>query len=356
MRGIAVLMVVAWHYLGATIDPRLGLWAWGMSRTLILGRTGVDLFFVLSGFLITGIILDRSRPAAAFLGSFYVRRALRILPPYLLLVGVFWLIVSTGASNAAFNDDTPLWRHLTFTQNLWMAENGRWGPDAISVTWSVAIEEQFYVLFPLLLLLARRHVPMALLALAVVSIAYRAFAYHGPATTFTSYVSTPARLDALALGGVLAWAWREPRARAWLESNRRLLFATMAVGAALTPVLAIVIARDMGWHMFYWAHTFLSAFFCLSLACVLLARQTWLGGLLRAKWLRSAGGLSYSLYLFHPFMLSCAFLLAARTEHIRNLGDFGVVLAALAATIVLCRFSARCIEQPAIRAGRRFTY
>ena len=357
LRGIAVLMVVLWHYVGAIIDPSLGAWATALAQILVLGRTGVDLFFVLSGFLITGIVFDRTRQATRFLGAFYVRRALRILPPYLFLVGVFWMVVEAGVSNQAFNAETPLWRHLTFTQNLWMAEHGRWGPGAISVTWSVAIEEQFYLFFPpLLLLLPRRCVPIALLSLAVASIVYRFLSYNGPATAFTAYVTTPARLDALALGGLLAWAWRDPRSRSWLQVHRRVPYAMAGAGVALLPVLAFFIARDLGWHMFYWGHTYLSLFFVAALTAVLLARDTSLGGFLRGRWLRFAGGISYSVYLFHPLVLACAFLLAARTEQIRNFGDAAIAVAALAVTVAFCWLSSRRVERPAIRFGRRLTY
>lgn len=352
-----MLMVLAWHYLGATIDPNLGFLAKATARTLFLGRTGVDLFFVLSGFLITGIILDRTRNATSFLASFYLRRALRILPSYLVLVTVFWLIVAAGASNPAFNADVPWWRHLTFTQNYWMSEHGRWGPDAISVTWSVAIEEQYYLVFPLLMLLVpRRMVPAMLGAVALASIAWRAWVYAGPDSVMAAYVSTPARLDALALGGLLVLAWRAPRARAWLESNRRAVFAVTAGALAIAPALAVLVARDLAWHMFHWAHTYLSLFYSCVLLCVLLAGSTRFGALLRTKWLRFTGGISYSVYLFHPFMLSCAFLIAGRTEHIRDWSDAAIVAAALAATLTYCTLSARAIEQPAIRFGRRFAY
>src|SRR4029453_4834670 len=257
LRGIAALMVLAWHYIGAIVDPSLGPWAHWLAATLILGRTGVDLFFVLSGFLITGIILGRSRENLPFLGVFYLRRALRILPPYLLLVGIFWMVVWSGASNPAFNDETPLWRHLTFTQNCWMADHARWGPGAISVTWSVAIEEQFYLVFPLLMLLVpRRLLPAMLIALAVASVLYRLSVYTGPSAAFDAYVSTISRLDGLAVGGLLACAWRQPAIRARLEANRSGVFALTAVGLAIVPVLGYLVQTDLGWHMFHWGHTY----------------------------------------------------------------------------------------------------
>jgi peptidoglycan/LPS O-acetylase OafA/YrhL len=171
-------MVLVWHFVGAMIDPQLGSWTKIVYHLTILGRTGVDLFFVLSGFLITGIILDRKKSARPFLVSFYARRLLRIAPSYLLLVLVFWSVVSQGVRNDAFNADTPLWHHLTFTQNWWMAAQDKWGPGAISVTWSVAIEEQFYIAFPVLVILTpHKRLPLLLTLIAGFSIASRAFAY-----------------------------------------------------------------------------------------------------------------------------------------------------------------------------------
>ena len=357
LRGIAVLMVLAWHYLGATIDPTLALWAKAIARTLILGRTGVDLFFVLSGFLITGIILDRARSRRDFLLSFYARRCLRILPPYLLLVSVFWLFVSMGADNSAFNADTPLVRHLTFTQNEWMAENHRWGPDAISVTWSVAIEEWYYLCAPVLLLcVPRRWVPAVLVIVALASIGGRALVYTGPATAMRAYVSTAFRLDGLALGGLVAWAWRNESAHQWLQEKRVWLFRIAAMCLMATPLLAILIARDLSWHMFRWAHTYLAFFFTIVLVNVLLARGSRPVALLRSAALRFLGSVSYSVYLFHPFMLSSAFLIAGRSEHIRSASDALVVVAALFATLLLGLASRDWFERPLIRLGRRYAY
>jgi peptidoglycan/LPS O-acetylase OafA/YrhL len=154
LRGLAVSMVLIWHFVGCMIDQSLGSWAKVVFDITIFGRTGVDLFFVLSGFLITGIVLDRSSDAKSFFQSFYIRRVLRIVPSYMVLVSVYWLIVAAGKNNYAFNTETPIMDHLTFTQNWWMSSNEKWGPAAISVTWSVAIEEQFYLFFPIILLIA----------------------------------------------------------------------------------------------------------------------------------------------------------------------------------------------------------
>ncbi|MBY5441593.1 acyltransferase family protein [Rhizobium leguminosarum] len=145
--------------------------------------------FLSAGFLIIGIILDRQQPAFRFLRHFYLRRVLRIVPSYLALVVLFWSAVYAGASNAVFNADTPLWRHLTFTQKIWMATHEQWGPGGISVTWSVAIEEQFYLIFPFVILFLPKRMLLPMLALvAGASIIYRSVGYFAYGSVFTMYV------------------------------------------------------------------------------------------------------------------------------------------------------------------------
>jgi len=225
------------------------------------------------------------------------------------------------------------------------------------VNWSVAIEEQFYLAFPLLILLLKpRHVPAMLVAVAVVSIGYRLAVYSGPATAFDAYVSTIARLDGLAVGGVLAWAWRIQDVRSRLADKRGLVFAAAGAGFFVLPVLALAISRDLGWHMFHWGHTFLSLWFGAMLLSVLLARGTFGAAPLRARLTRFAGKISYSLYLFHPLVLSAVFMAAGRPELVRGLPDAGYVLCALVLTVTLCWLLSRFVETPAIRSGRLLKY
>lgn len=357
LRGIAVLMVLAWHYLGALINPSIAPWAKATARTLILGRTGVDLFFVLSGFLITGIILDRRATVARFLASFYLRRSLRIWPAYLLLVALFWLGVAGGLDNSAFNSDISPIRHLTFTQNEWMAEHRRWGADAISVTWSVAIEEWYYLFAPLVLLcVPLRWIPALLLCIALASGAARAWMYAETANSMRAYVSTPFRLDGLALGGVVAWAWRDARARDWLDGHIRVLVGVTLSCVAAVPLLAVLIAHDFARHMFTWAHSYLAVFYSLVLATVLTLSGRHSVSLLRHPALQFVGDISYATYLFHPFVLSCAFLLARRPEHITVASDAWVVAAALIVTLLFCWASRRFLERPLIRFGHSHPY
>ena len=357
LRGIAVGIVLIWHFVGAMLDTSLGAWTKVVYHTTILGRTGVDLFFVLSGFLITGIILDRKQSAGHFLKHFYIRRVLRIVPSYALLVIVFWLVVLSGVSNSVFNAETPWWRHITFTQNLWMAEHERWGPGAISVTWSVAIEEQFYMVFPVLALLTpRRLLPGLLVCTAVFSCFFRAMAFVEFSSVYTMYVHTISRLDGLAMGGLIAYLWRSPAFDLWLAKHSRafrLWSITMCAGA---PLLAIGIAGNLARTMATWGHSYLTIFFGTGLIFILRSLGSPNVAWLRNRSLGRLGHISYTVYLFHPLLLSVVFLLASRPERLSSSGDLLLAVVALLLTLLWSSISLRWLEKPLISFGRQWRY
>src|SRR5450432_1432838 len=180
LRGIAILLVLVWHFTGMLVDPEQGVVQNAAWRYLIFGQSGVDLFFVLSGFLIIGILID-NRESPTYFKTFYIRRALRILPPYLILVAGFWLCVELAGHRLAhyFDWQLPLWSLLTFTQNWVMASINDFGSPLIGGTWSLAIEEQFYVFAPaLMLVLPKRLLPKAIIAIGIASIVARSFYFY----------------------------------------------------------------------------------------------------------------------------------------------------------------------------------
>src|SRR5438309_6845821 len=143
LRGFAILMVLFFHYFESAPLPRYAAAAGQMTWTAI------DLFFVLSGFLIGGILLD-ARQSPNYFSTFYCRRAFRILPLYAALLLAYAILRPTVAGDwFAFQvTSVPLVAFLTFTQNFWMAVPANFGGGA-GITWSLAIEEQFYLLAPL---------------------------------------------------------------------------------------------------------------------------------------------------------------------------------------------------------------
>src|SRR5262249_44795416 len=145
-----------------------------LQRAGSLFFSGVDLFFVLSGFLIGGIVLDH-RDSASLLPAFYARRFFRIIPLYALLLVSFFVCrelpgLSQTNRGLYFTSTVPEWSYLCFTQNIAMAVKRDIGPYWLGVTWSLAVEEQFYLLAPLALLrLTTRQIVIGCVALIVAS-------------------------------------------------------------------------------------------------------------------------------------------------------------------------------------------
>jgi peptidoglycan/LPS O-acetylase OafA/YrhL len=273
------------------------------------GLVGVDMFFVLSGYLIGGNLIDRKgRPD--YFTDFYRRRAFRILPLYLLLLALAPLPLSQ-----------PLWHYLTFSQNLWWAWNDNiTGWD--SVTWSLAVEEQFYAVAPLIVaFVPLSRLPAVLLGLAALAPACRAMATNATAT----YVLMPCRMDALFAGMLVAWI-----VRFWRPRPGIVLAAIMVSGAAFVCTVGNAASRSSV-QLWGAGYTLEAAFF----ACMLLAMvmQGWRGNRVLG-WL---GVRAYGLYLTHTLMIDWT----------------GNALVGVGLSLAVSALAWRWIEEPLIRFGRK---
>lgn len=357
LRGIAVLLVLMWHFVGAVISPSLGVTAKITAAILIFGRTGVDLFFVLSGFLIIGILIDR-RNCSNYFRVFYTRRALRILPPYALLLVTFWTLSAILPKNYYFGWQIPWWSYLTFTQNWFMIKMNDWGPAASSVTWSVAIEEQFYLLFPLVVFFTPpKYLKLVLIWIGITSALGRAgcyalFSYNA----FLPYVATCLRLDGLCVGGLVAVALRDPAFWAKLKALRPFIRKSNLFLLALVPVFLIGLHSNPRSTMYYWGHSYLTLLYSISLTTILLSDGGIVAKTLRSRPLRELGTISYSLYLFHPMIIGLAFLSSGKKEQLTSAWDTMLLGGSLLFTIGLCLASYSWIEWRLLAYGHRLKY
>ncbi len=258
-------------------------------KGLYVGWAGVDLFFVLSGFLITGILID-ARGSERYFSSFYARRTLRIFPLYYLIAFLslivlpafpfaYDLLVGLGAPR----EQWPYWLYLT---NFAVAERERFIHGILDVTWSLAIEEQFYLAWAVVVWLCPTRLLGPLCAAIIVAVAgARIWALAAGATAIDVYVLTLYRADGLATGALLAWAMR----RGWLAGAGGSALALSAL-----TVLGVVGVSWLDGESWWWGPTMQKAGYTLLaltggawiVAAVRLPDAHWWPRALSAGWLR----------------------------------------------------------------------
>jgi len=201
IRGLAVLLVIGSHFVRFLPDAPFLL---PLKAVMTYGWAGVDLFFVLSGFLITGILL-KSKGAANYFGTFYMRRVLRIFPLYYaVLIAVFLAAPHLpAAAQEAVPRPDDRWLYFVYLTNWLVLWHGTWGPNVVGHFWSLAVEEQFYLVWPFIVfVLPERRVAIASIFLAVAALIVRLvwIAHTGPAQALA--IATVTRMDSLALGAL----------------------------------------------------------------------------------------------------------------------------------------------------------
>lgn len=364
LRGIAIGAVVVYHYFQLTHLAQHGTWVSYLQSSVRLGWSGVDLFFVLSGFLIGGILLD-ARTSTNYFKVFYRRRFFRIMPIYavLLLAYALLAVVTQGSHTGDFSwltaNAMPWYSYWTFTQNLWMARSALFGANALAITWSLAVEEQFYLTMPLVI---RWLSPGGLLRFVLAGIccapALRLTIYLlWPQSLIAAYVLTPCRADALLLGVLAAILLRDPQWRRRMERAQvfwAVAFPILFLGLALltwkAPNLASPLEVTVGYT---WLDLF---YFCLLLYALSQPKSRISEGL-RMQPLRWLGSIAYGTYLIHDLILGTLFAIGWRgAPAVHGFWTLFVVFVSLALTLGLARLSWTFFERPLIKIGHRLHY
>ncbi len=361
LRGIAVLSVVLFHYVLSIPFPSDGLGA-RFQDCFRLGEYGVDLFFVLSGFLIGGILLD-SRESSRYFGTFYLRRFHRIFPLYYLWLALY---IALGLSvfshlpasiRAVWTGWRPTVVYAFFLQNLVHKQLLGISAAWLGPLWSLAVEEQFYLLMPLAVrFLPKRRLVQFLVATILLSPLLRAIVGMRAYPRAVPYMATPLRADVLAMGVLLAIALRSQKWQARIAGNLRSLYgAIMLLGSVIifTSARGRVIDNQTRAILVF----LMGAFFAAIILLALVQPQGALARFCSLSVLRRLGGISYCIYVIHlPVNTICLALLHSMPGT-QSIGfDVGGVLLACVITWILAKISWRYLESPMIRGGHAYKY
>jgi peptidoglycan/LPS O-acetylase OafA/YrhL len=346
LRAIAVLCTVIHHWA-----PALTFWkSW-----FPFGVAGVRLFFVLSGFLITGILLDQRRAIEAgtqdtsfSLRNFFLRRVVRLVPAFYLLLLVGSLL-DLGALR-----ETLYW-HLPYLSNLGMILDGRWLPG-ITHLWSLAVEEQFYIVWAFLMLfLPRRMLVPCILISIVMAPVFRGVGVAAGWADMTIGFNPISCLDTLGMGSLLAVLFRGE----WGERGERMREPLLRI--CLWIGLPVLVLTIVGEH--HYGDPFRRMINIPLQESALALVFTWLvaraavgfsgpaGKFLSNRLVVATGVMSYGIYLFHPIVAQGVMRwLAVGWPYYPKIAMSAFV------TLSLAWLSWQFIEAPARRAGRRFRY
>lgn len=309
LRGLAVLLVLCYDCLKLHHD--------GFIPTLIArkfaasGWIGVDLFFVLSGFLITGILLD-TVGRKGYWKSFILRRSVRIFPLYYgTLIVVFgivplvWLALGyeSGTGALAAVKETQFW-YWSYLQNWLFAWQGAW-PDGrvLNHFWSLAVEEQFYLIWPFVVVAcSRKRLAWLCFGLCLFALTLRYALLVNGIPGVTTYVMTITRMDSLCAGALLAIAFRSPGwASRWAKYLPLICAASFVVLIGIDSVYPVL--KSQSFAAYSIGHTLIATVFALLIGTlVLLSQRHLLSRLFCFPGLISLGKYSYAIYVFHRFV------------------------------------------------------
>lgn len=339
VRGLAVLLVIIFHFYSVGF-----------------GWLGVDLFFVLSGFLITGILID-SREKKNFFKNFYARRTLRIFPLYYFSLIAFYIVTSSGIvehKDPVFFKENSAWYFL-YIQNWLYAIKG-WPRDhVLNHFWSLAIEEQFYLFWPLVVyFIPLKRLLTACISLIILSISMRYITWYAGATENpVQFVATFCRLDGLAIGAVIAVLIRQ---------RQEILLKLCKWLFAITIPLIIILyafAQTMKYDNYYYetiGFTIFDLFWGAVLISCFLPQFGFTRSIFNMQWLTWLGKYSYGIYVYHwiIYQLSWPWFRSMAGDPLISDVRYTYGTICLVATLIVSVLSYRFLELPLLKLKNRF--
>jgi len=339
LRAFAVFGVLYHHWINYYIQP-VAVFKHGVN----LGAIGVDLFYVLSGFLITGILLKSkyeidagSETLRSSIKNFYVRRSLRILPIYYLTLFVTFIF---GISPVR----ETIWWHICYASNFYFAQRGSWH-GSVTHLWSLAVEEQFYLIWPWLILLVPRR---QLFSVFIVVIAVGPLFRHGcgilNANNLVAQVVTLGNMDLFGIGGLLAYL----KTSNGVNPEKTKIYLKFCLILCGLMFFESLLLRSLGVNnsLGNLSRTFEGFFFSWVINKASDGFEGVIGSIFEFKPLLYLGKISYGVYLYHMFIPSLVWSMLNALHIPVPKSISSLFLLYLTVTIVIASISWYMIEKP----------
>jgi len=369
LRGIAIIGVLVFHLFVEGIDYEQSHWLVNyFAEASKFGATGVALFFVISGFLIGGILID-NRDSPNYFKAFYLRRIFRIFPLYYGLILIFYVL---SYSNSYHLIRMPEWMlgftfsskwYLIFAQNFAMVRDGNFGTPILAPTWSLAVEEQFYLTLPFIIRFVPRNLLTSIILVLFCSATiFRAVIWYQTSNQFATRHLMPSCFDLLMIGVLIAILLRAPKSSTLIERHGRSLiigvFGILTICLSIFNYLVLKNLPILSENPFIFVFTFLSLIYGLLLIlAVISTSESLMSRMLCNRFLRKIGELSYFIYLFHMGI----YLFVHWQMGLSDKPPFGIIWfieisLTLLITLVLAQLSSKYFEKPLINYGHKFKY
>jgi len=345
LRGLAILSVLICHHI-----------------PFACGWFGLDVFFVLSGFLITGILLD-TKGSKGYFKNFYVRRSLRIFPLYFLTLLVFFHVLDAIYSISEnsnfeyyFQHEISFWFYF---QNYTLVHMD-WGQShSLAHLWSLAVEEQYYVLVPLLVFLFTKKNLFYLFGfMIIIALSYRIFNVLNNGSWLKEYFATVSRMDALAMGGCLALLVRSQ----WWGTIKnygkqyKIMLVSLILYFGFWALSTDYLMPQNGIAQRTLNYTLTGIMFSL-LILLIIMKDKYITKVFSVKLLTYFGKRSYAIYIFHmPIKYMLIPYLTTHILWLNNLSKWPTICLSISLAIVSGEISWRLIEKPALALKKYFKY
>jgi len=296
VRGLAALMIMFFHFMPAQYDKVNHPILYFLKKISIFGQCGVPLFFVLSGFLITRILLN-SRLYNNYFKIFYLKRALRIFPLYYLYLILTFYILPLIFGQEMVNWNMS-WYYFFYMQNFAMTFN--WKIADAPHLWSLAVEEHFYLLWPFIIYYFSNRAILKIIGIIVIlALACRVFIIH---LGYGVYYFTFAAFDSLAIGAFLAFNQK------YKFINRRGFYLIM-VSSAIPLVVFFVLFTGEGNDYIQYFKTLVISVFCMTIIGLITLNDPYLSKIFKNFFLSYTGKISYGLYVFHSTCFGLVYMI-----------------------------------------------